>query len=107
MCRKLGIRVAFFSCNLLYCIKYKNLNIAEETDTTQEGHLGGSRPRGVRLHGERGGTGPHGSGRAVGSAENLEGGNRKKETPVNGPAFKCHVPISEQPNVNFYDKNVN
>lgn len=81
MCRKLGTRVAFFSCNLLYCIKYKNLNIAEETDATQEGHLGGSRPWGgfVFTASREGGTGPQGSGQAVGSAENLEGGNRKKK----------------------------
>lgn len=42
---------------------------------------------------------------AVG-AERLEG-EEEKEPPACGPAFQCHVPISEQPNVNFYDKNVN
>lgn len=34
-------------------------------------------------------------------------GNLSKETPTTGLAFKCPLPTSEQPNVNFYDTKTN
>lgn len=86
MCRKLGIRVAFFSCNLLYCIKYKNLNIAEETYATQEGHSGGSRPRASSSRRAGASRAPGEGNRGAVGAERLEG-EKEKESPRQWAGF--------------------